>query len=184
MSNDQPPLWIITGQREGGKTSFCRALLEEAGKRKIDAAGVISPAIFSNGIKTGFELVNIRTGAKRLLAVLRHGDRPGIATDHWQFDTQSFAWGSEILENSVPCELLIVDELGPLEFEQKGGWQSGISSLSSGKYKCAVVVIRPELLVKAQSLWPHGRIIQVDHILSQDETAARIEEIFSSFERD
>ncbi len=51
-----------------------------------------------------------------------------------------------MLESATPCDLLIVDELGPLEFERNEGWPAGLAAIDSAAYKVGVVVIRPELL--------------------------------------
>jgi nucleoside-triphosphatase THEP1 len=48
--------------------------------------------------------------------------------------------------------LLVADELGPLELERKGGWQKAFDVLRRGNFALALVVIRSELVVKAQ-LW-------------------------------
>lgn len=181
MTNPPPPLWIITGDRAAGKTRFCSDLAAEAGKRKIDTAGVLSPAFVENGKKTGFQITNIRSGETRQLAVLRSNDRSNTVTQHWQFDQQNLVWGNEVLTSAVPCGLLIVDELGPLELEQGKGWTAGIQVLSSGKYTAAAVVIRPELLAKALALWPQATVINVDHLLTEDESKERIGRLLSVF---
>jgi hypothetical protein len=59
---------------------------------------------------------------------------------------------------AVPCGLLVVDELGPLEFERAQGWLSGLTALDSGEYELGLVVIRPELMGAALARWPEAGI--------------------------
>ena len=63
----------------------------------------------------------------------------------------------------MACDLLIVDELGPIELERGEGWQNGIAALNSGEYQAAVVVIRPELLDAASQLWPNASLITIQN---------------------
>ena len=37
-------------------------------------------------------------------------------------DAEVLAWGTRILQQATPCDLLVVDELGPLKFERGEGW--------------------------------------------------------------
>lgn len=181
MTAALPPLWILSGKREAGKTSFCRRLISAAQGRGIDTAGLISPAIFIQGKKIGFNILNVRTGESRPLAQLRGEEMDGIVTHRWKFDESNFTWGAEVLADSVPCGLLVVDELGPLELEQGRGWVTGIAALSGQEYTAAVVVIRPELTAKAKSLWSHAGIVEIDPIQSHDEETQLVEKILLPF---
>ena len=147
-------LILLTGARESGKTSLLIQVLEKCHEGGIDAAGVISPAVFINGDKTGIDLLDVRSGERRTLAELRKTDSSGIMTDRWAFDGQTLEWGNHILGSAIPCDLLLIDELGPIELDKGLGLQNGISALNSGDYRAAVVVIRPELIQKALRLWP------------------------------
>ncbi len=53
---------------------------------------------------------------------------------------------------SVPCDLLVIDELGPLEFNLKVGWLSALDVVKTGQFSLALVVIRPELLEPAREI--------------------------------
>ena len=158
---EKPPLFIVTGPREVGKTSFIKYLLNLAKANGVDAAGVLSPAVFVEEKKTGINLQDPRTGVSQRLAILRHSENEGVFTERWLFSKEVMDWGNELLASAIPCDLLIVDELGPIELERGEGWQNGITALSSGEYQAAVVVIRPELLDTASQLWPNANIITI-----------------------
>jgi nucleoside-triphosphatase THEP1 len=55
-------------------------------------------------------------------------------------------WGNLRLTQSVKTDLLMIDELGPLEFERQMGWTASFDLLKSGQFGIAMVVIRPECL--------------------------------------
>lgn len=170
-----PKIWIITGDREAGKTSFCRQIIEEAQLHGFNPAGVLSPAVFTNGVKTAIEVQDIASGQKCLLATRRE-EVPDAITRRWKFDEEALKWGSKVLVKSTPCDLLIVDELGPLELEHNQGWVEGIQAINSGEYQTAVVVIRTELLANAQQRWTRAGIISLTHADSPEKIvqAARL----------
>lgn len=155
-------LILLTGARESGKTSLFIQALEKCREGVIDVAGVISPAVFDNGAKTGIDLLDVRSGERYKLAELRKTDSSGIMTDRWAFDDQTLAWGNQILSSAIPCDLLLIDELGPIELEKGMGLQNGISALNSGDYQAAIVVIRPELIQKALQLWPGSVVFDIE----------------------
>ncbi len=151
-----PRLYILTAPRSAGKTTFCRVLAGQAHTIGWDVAGLLSPAIFENEVKTGILAENVRTGESRRLASITQRSPEDIFLGMWYFDPQTLEWGNRILAGSTPCDLLIVDELGPLEFIYQKGWQSAITFLPHGGYRVALVVIRPELLTRASSLFDYS----------------------------
>jgi nucleoside-triphosphatase len=93
----------------------------------------------------------------------------GLHTPRWSFHAEAVAWGNAAFNAASPCDLLVVDELGPLEFERGEGWQAGLATIEAWDYRLGVVVIRPELLGVARQRWPQARVIEI----SDTERAAR-----------
>lgn len=142
-------LHILSGPRRVGKTSTCGRLAELCRARGIDVAGLICPAKEQIGHKCGIELVDLRTGNRRDLAVADDIPSP-LRTDNYRFDVEVMAWGSQVIDAATPCTVLIIDELGPLELIRNQGWVNGLEALRRGRYELAVVVIRPELVTAFQ----------------------------------
>jgi len=177
-----PKIWIITGDREAGKTSFCRQIILEAHSRGFSTAGVLSPAVFTQGVKTAIEVEDIAGGQKRLLAILRN-EVPDAITRRWKFDEEALKWGSKVLAESTPCDVLIVDELGPLELEHNQGWIEGIQAIDTGKYLAALVVIRTELIITGQQLWPRSGVISLARTDSPEKITQTTIQIFQALNR-
>ncbi len=136
---------ILTGPFGSGKTTACLQLADLARQRGLDCAGIISPARFDGGVKVGIDLLNARTGECRPLA--EANDQPAeLRTTRYRFDAGVMAWGAEILNTACPCDVLIVDELGPLELERGQGWINALDVLRDGQFDAAVVVVRPGLV--------------------------------------
>ena len=127
---------------------------------------MLCPAIFENGGKTGIDLVDLQRGEKRRLGERYRGTDAGQRVGAWVFDPAVLAWGNLVLAHTPPTDILIIDELGSLEFEQGGGFQAGLDLLDAGRYQTAYVVIRPELLVTAIMRWPQAEAIIIEGGLS------------------
>lgn len=137
---------VLTGGRGAGKTTTCRRRVEAARLADWDAGGVISPARFEGGGKTGIWAEDLRTGERRLLASRVSGELTGHRLGPWTFDLQALEWGNQVITAAPPCDLLVIDELGPLEFNQNMGWDASFEVLRSQNYALAIVVIRPECI--------------------------------------
>ena len=145
-------LWIITGERGSGKTTFCTEFVRMAQLESWDAAGILSPAIFREDQKIAISARDIRGGTHRILAALTRRNASDLEFGEWFFNRVALDWGNEVIRASVPCDLLVIDELGPLEFNLKVGWLSALDVVKTGKFSLALVVIRPELLETAREL--------------------------------
>lgn len=151
-------LLLITGSSGTGKTSWCLTMAGYAGTLGVDVSGLVSPPVYVDDHKVGINLLDLKSGTQRPLAVRRHEAASSPLTEDWQFDDLTLGWGNAILENLDYCQLLILDEFGPLEFQRGLGFMAGIELVSARHYQLACIVIRPSLLDQAQSFWPWGQI--------------------------
>ena len=154
-------IWIIAGERGVGKSSFCLRVASLARQAGWKVSGLLSLAQFEQGEKIAILAHDLLSRENRLLAKLHSSSLSisGPRLGNWQFDSNTLAWGNELLKVALPCDLLVVDELGPLEFDQGIGWTSGFSALGEGLYKFAMVVIRPEYLPQAHARWRYATTI-------------------------
>jgi nucleoside-triphosphatase THEP1 len=156
-----PPLYLLTGPIGAGKTNFCRQLAEAARGRGWQVAGLLSPAWMEAGQKTGILLEDLGSGEQRLLAYNTPHPQADVRLGHWYFDSRVLAWGQQVLANCPPCDLLIIDELGPLEFNAGQGLNAAFELLAAGRYQLGCVVIRPALLETALVRWPRAEVLPV-----------------------
>jgi nucleoside-triphosphatase len=171
MDLARPHLWMLSGGRGVGKTTFCRVIAEQAHAGRWQVAGLLSPGIFEGDVKTGIRAEDLRTGETRPLAQATPAAGFDLQLGRWYFDPAVFAWGNEVLENSLPCDLFIVDELGPLEFVQSRGWTAALPTLRQSRYRLGLVVVRPELQAAALRVLPIGGSMHLDEPQKVDEIA-------------
>ncbi len=145
----EPSLVLLTGPRGAGKSRWCEQVAGVGRAAGLDVAGLVSPALVEAGTKTAIDLLDLSSGARRRLADRPPPGTPGTAGLGWRFRPETLAWGNQVLERTGPCDLLVIDELGPLELRDGGGLASGFTALAVRRYRLAVVVVRPELLGEA-----------------------------------
>lgn len=171
-------VYVITGKRGAGKTTFCRVLVDEARSHgaRLAVAGVLSPKVFRQGREWAIDVFDVASGQHRRLATRRDdGDtRDGPSTTiRWRFDADTLAWGDTVLRSATPCDLLVVDEVGTLEFERGEGWIGGLAAVDSTAYGAAFVVVRSELVERALGRWPGARVVHIDDTTDAEAVARR-----------
>ncbi len=157
-----PPLWLLTGHSGLGKTTFCDQLAHTARHQGLQVAGLLSPSWIEAGQKAGIYLQDLRSREQRPLAYATPNPKADLRLGQWYFDPRVFGWGNRQLENSLPCDLLIVDELGPMEFTAGIGLIAAFELLAAGIYRAGCVVIRPSLLGEAHARWPWAKVLPVE----------------------
>ncbi len=152
---DAAAVIVITGEQGAGKTTLVEKLADLARQAGWDVAGVVTPGRYHNGQKAAISVRDLRRGDQRELAELRTAGRgDGPETQDWRFHQVALDWGSAVLQRAAPCDLLVVDELGPLELERGAGWRAALDVLRGRAYRRALVVVRPSLLDRFFAVCP------------------------------
>ncbi len=121
---------IVTGSSRSGKTAYCQQVIAAAKFAGWHVApGLLSPPRFAGGQKTGIFALDLTSGATRLLASCVPDEIKGVRFGKWMFDADVLAWGNDLLLNLPVCDLLVVDEIGPMEFDLQG-WPASLEAIS------------------------------------------------------
>jgi len=155
---------LVTGEMQGGKTQTCGAAAARLREHRWDVGGVLSPGVWLGNQKVAIDALDLRTGHTRRLAERAGAGTPlaGPATPGWCFDAETIAWCNRLLAEASGCDLLVVDELGPLEFESGEGMTGGMRAVDGGRFRLGLVVVRPRLLPAARQRWPGAEVLVVD----------------------
>lgn len=155
LKDNPPGLWLISAPSGAGKTTLCSRIISQARDAGLTVGGLICPAVFESGEKTAIDQVDIASGERRNLG-WRIRDGSDNTVGCWKFDVSVLDWGNEILSALGDEDLIVIDEIGPLELVEGKGYLEAMRLLDGGRYRMAVVVVRPALLQAAQERWPHA----------------------------
>jgi len=144
---------ILSGERGAGKSTVCRETIALAQAKQYTCGGVLTLSR-SNDTR---DVLDVSSGYVRRLT-LESNVGPAVIQGRFRFDPETLAWGNEVLTHATPCHLLVVDELGPLEIERGGGWLKAFDVLREADFKLALVVVRSELIARAQLKLPIGAV--------------------------
>ena len=156
-------IFIITGEVRSGKTLLISNVVSELRKINVKVTGVYSPARFEGEVKTGIYLLDIFSQKIKLLANYQPGWDPENPKREWKMDPEVLHWGHKVIRESIPTSVLIIDELGFLEFEKNQGWTAAFDILKGGDYKLAIVVVRIGLIKQAMVKWESAKVIYMDN---------------------
>jgi nucleoside-triphosphatase THEP1 len=129
-----PKRILLTGPRGAGKTTACLALRALAAHAGLPCGGVLTlPLDGGAGARAGLDLLDVRSGERRLLASCRR-DLGGPRIGPYSMAQATFDWG------------VALDEVGPLELDRGGGFAPLLPELARAASAALVVVVRPALL--------------------------------------
>ena len=160
MSSRNGIIIVLSGEIGSGKTSLLLNLIDDLKHEELHIEGLISPPVFTNGEKTSIDLVDLHQGqVKRLAELNTRAIDDELSTMRWQFNAEVVDWGNQVIEKALPCQVFIIDELGPLEFERGGGFVSAIPMINTHDFDVAVIVVRNLLSNIAAMHWPDAEVV-------------------------
>jgi nucleoside-triphosphatase THEP1 len=139
---------VLTGERGIGKSTVCRNTVALARDEGYACGGLLTLA--HDDVR---DALDVSSGDVRRLTQEGPATR-AVDQGRFRFDPQVLTWANRALIRATPCDLLVVDEIGPLELERGGGWTNAFHVLQGRDFALALVVVRPELVVQAQSRLP------------------------------
>jgi nucleoside-triphosphatase len=154
---------LITGPSGSGKTSLCTRLVTLAKDAGLSAGGILCPAVFDDGKKVGIDQLEISSGELQRLGVRSQGSTANTV-GCWHMNESVMARGNQIFAGIKDHDVIIIDELGPLELEDGDGYQQALDLLDEGRYCTAFVVVRPALLPIAKLRWPQAQVCTLEGV--------------------
>lgn len=147
--NKEQKIIIISGEQGEGKTTFLEEVIALLHEERIDFDGIIAKGIDESGERKGFDLIYLKTGKIYPLSTTT----PTVDYTRYGrffFDENVFHKVTNLLKNTA-SGFVIIDEVGPLELQDKG-WASAIEQLLNNNTSM-IWVVRKSLLDAVINHW-------------------------------
>ena len=159
MTQMQPELILWTGQKHSGKTTAAAELAKIARSKGFVVSGLLAPSLYRNGRLIGFDALDLHTGKRASLAKHKtKEERPEYLAPPFRWDfifiEEGLKLGHLALSPTATqsADLVIVDEFGPLELENRG-WRKNVDSLLALNDALILLVVRQELKDSVKKLY-------------------------------
>lgn len=138
---------ILTGETGAGKTTACAKLLRQCLKEGISCGGILQPAIFQDSAKVGSLIMSVADGETELFVYIREKAQfEGEQVGKYVISERGLGFAAQALDSSTACDVVFVDEVGPLELRGRGLMQSVEKIMASEK--TLVFVVRKKILAE------------------------------------
>jgi nucleoside-triphosphatase len=115
---------LVVGEPRSGKTGWCRRYIDWRRKSGSSVGGILSPAIEKQGQRVGSNALDLLTGQEIPFARLSgHGCfKEGEMVGDYTISRDGILFACGAIKRAVEsrCDLVVIDEVGPLELRGKG----------------------------------------------------------------
>jgi nucleoside-triphosphatase THEP1 len=157
-------IFLVTGSVQGGKTTFLFELVELLKKRGLSLGGFLAKGSFENGKRSAFVLHNIENGTELAMASV-HETAQWLKYRRFWFNPDAFKEGMEWIRLCLlqKPDVLVIDEVGPMELEGSG-WSEVLESLINSPVSVQLWSVRESLIGEVMEHWS----ISSEHLIRID----------------
>jgi nucleoside-triphosphatase len=121
-----------------GKTTVLTKTVELLKARGVDVGGMVSLEARRNNVRVGFEIVDLHNGGRGWLAHI-NGIGPSVGKYHVKLPDLENIGVNAITEATQHCQVVAIDEIGPMELISKQFKHAVTAALENAKPVLAVV---------------------------------------------
>jgi len=126
-------LIFVTGQPGIGKTSVLLRSVNGLKNRGYEIGGMISRGVREGGVRVGFEIMDFSTGQRGWLAHINQPTGPKISKYRVNLTDLDAIGVSSILDAVRNADVIIVDEIGPMELFSSAFRDAVVQAVESNK---------------------------------------------------
>lgn len=129
---------LITGRPRSGKTTLCKRIIDSLGS-EYTVGGMLTEEIKESGVRKGFKVMDLARGKEGVLAHInqRHGPRVGKYRVNLR-DLEDVG-AKAILHAKDACDLIVIDEVGPMELHSKAFMEAVGKAFNSDRHVIATI---------------------------------------------
>lgn len=148
---------IISGIQGAGKTTRIAEICRQLASR-YSIGGVITTGSWENGIRSGYQLVNVATGETHPFAETNNFSQ-AIRLGRYFVHPSALEFGLQAISDASQSDCLVIDEVGHWELNSYG-WAPALNSLSQQNY-WEVWGVGMKNLSAVQYRWPRDKEIVI-----------------------
>ena len=135
---------LVYGTSGSGKTTAVTRCFAQAQNRGWRVGGIVAPGSFHDNCRQEFWVVDLASGQQQLLA--RRGLAAPVYCGPFGFSAAGLEFGRAAIRRAISdaVDLLIIDEIGPLELRNMG-WAEVLREILPGKVGHLLLTVRPAL---------------------------------------
>lgn len=151
-SNLSNKIFIITGSVGEGKTTQIQKIAEALNNQNISTGGILSPRIIKNENTIGYDVLDIATN-ERTAFLRKTEDEKLPKIGRYSILSEGIQAGCSVLNKSLNNhQVVVIDEVGRLELENKG-WAENIRYLINSS-KCNLILsVREKFIEQVIEKW-------------------------------
>jgi nucleoside-triphosphatase len=146
-------VFILSGNRGSGKTRLLTAIAETLLVSGKHVGGILAPVVMDGDSRLGYDVLDLQSG-NHVPLCRRDIEPTGGSIGPFHFALEGIRFGADALARaaSSSTDLIILDEVGPLEFKGEG-WGPSLDHLLSSFHGSLLLVVRPNLVRRAIERW-------------------------------
>jgi nucleoside-triphosphatase THEP1 len=166
---------LVLGEPGSGKTSWCRGYIDWWQKRGSSVGGIVSPKTERQGRRTGYNVIDLLTGEEVPFARLSRyrSFKGGEKIGDYTISRDGILFGCGAIKRAVEsrCNLVVIDEVGPLELCGKGLMPAVELALASPVN--VLIVVRSSLKGALQRRFPEYEFVVVADLTQSPSTVSK-----------
>jgi nucleoside-triphosphatase len=125
--------FFIMGMPGTGKSTMIRNIIDFLKDKGKKVGGIFCPEIREEGVRVGFEIIDLLTGRRGILSHVRLSSGPSIG--RYRVNLQGISQiGVTALYNAIQkADVIIIDEIGPMELQGEDFQKAVIRTLEASK---------------------------------------------------
>ena len=135
----QKRVLLLTGASGVGKTTVLITIVDALKAKGISVGGMISREAREGNVRVGFEIIDLTNGKHGWLAHVNQKSGPQVGKYHVNLGDLEQIGAKAIAEALVKCDVVAIDEIGPMELFSQKFKQAVKQALESRKLLLAVV---------------------------------------------